>query len=104
MTTAAAFDSGTEQFGMNLVANTAPVAQGADPVTQPDSTFAYGEAATGYGTADTYQYNAGDIIARSITRGWGQTDFTISYLMNVTSITSAGQYTMEQDLVITATY
>jgi len=106
ITTAAAFDANTEQFGMNLVANTSPAAFGAVPSRQPvdDGTFAFGEAAPGYDTADLYQYNPGDILARSITRGYGETDYTISYMINVTSITPAGEYRMEQDLVITATF
>lgn len=106
ITTAGPFDSAVEQFGINLVANTSPVVQGATPSRQPvdDGTFAFGEAAPGYGTADSYQYNAGDIIARSVTRGYGETDYTISYILNVTPITPAGLYKMEQDLVITATF
>lgn len=106
ITSATTFNSAVEQFGINLVANTSPVVQGAVPSRQPldNGTFAFGEAAPGYNTADNYQYNAGDIIARSVTRGYGQTDYTISYLLNVTPVTPAGQYTMEQDLVITATF
>lgn len=104
MTTAAPFDANTEQFGMNLVANTAPVNQGADPAPQPNAAFAYGQAAAGYDTANNYRYNAGDIIAESQTRGYGETIFTISYILNITSVTPAGQYTMEQDLVIMATF
>lgn len=106
MTTATTFNAAVEQFGMNLVANTSPVTQGASPSRQPldNGTFAFGEAAPGYNTANNYQYNAGDIIARSVTRGYGETDYTISYMLNVTSTTPAGQYRMEQDLVITATF
>lgn len=106
ITTAAPFNSATEQFGINLVANTSPVVQGATPSRQPldNGTFAFGEAAPGYDTADNYQYNPGDIIARSVTRGYGETDYTISYMLNVTPITPAGLYRMEQDLVITATF
>jgi hypothetical protein len=106
ITSASPFNSAIEQFGINLVANTSPVVQGADPSRQPldNGTFAFGEAAPGYNTPNNYQYNAGDIIARSVTRGYGETDYTISYLLNVTPITPAGTYTMEQDLVITATF
>ena len=106
ITTAAPSDPTSEQFGMNLVANTAPVAQGANPSRQPvdDGTFAFGEAAPGYNTANNYQYNAGDILARSVTKGYGETDYTISYIINVTTVTPAGLYIMEQDLVITATF
>lgn len=106
MTTATTFNAALEQFGINLVANTAPVTQGAVPSRMPldNGTFAFGEAAPGYNTANNYQYNAGDIIARSVTRGYGETDYTISYMLNVTPTTPAGQYRMEQDLVITATF
>ncbi len=106
ITSAATHDPNVEQFGLNLVANTSPVAQGAVPSRLPvdDGFFAFGEAAPGYDTADNYQYNAGDIIARSVVRGYGETQYTISYLMNITPITPAGQYTMEQDLVITGTF
>ncbi len=104
--TATTFNSAVDQFGMNMVANTSPVVQGAVPSRQPvdDGTFAFGEAAPGYATADNYQYNAGDVLARSVTRGYGETIYTISYLFNVTTVTPAGQYRMEQDLVITATF
>lgn len=106
ITAATTFDANTEQFGMNLVANTSPVTQGADPSRMPldNGTFAFGEAAPGYDTPDNYQYNPGDIIARSVTRGYGETTYTISYMLNVTPTTPAGLYRMEQDLVITATF
>jgi hypothetical protein len=95
---------GTEQFGMNLVANTAPASFGADPSKQPDSTFADGKAAPGYDTANQYKYNAGDLIAETNDSGWGQTNYTISYIANITSITRAGQYSMVHDLVVVPTY
>lgn len=38
---------GTEQFGINLVANTVPGTFGANPAPQPDSSYATGQAATG---------------------------------------------------------
>ena len=104
MTSATTFNSATEQFGMNLVANTSPVSQGANPAPQPNSSFAFGEAAAGYDTANNYQYNQGDVIAESVTGGYGETQYTISYLMNITSVTPAGVYTMEQDLVLFATF
>jgi hypothetical protein len=68
------------------------------------SAFAFGEAAPGYSTTNNYQYNPGDTLARSVTRGYGETAYTISYMMNVLPTTPAGLYRMEQDLVITATF
>lgn len=106
MSTASPINTSLESFGMNLVANTSPTTFGADPSQQPvdDGTFAFGQAAAGYATPNNYQYNAGDILAESGARGYGETDYTISYIMNITSITPAGEYRMEQDLVITATF
>lgn len=106
MTTTAAFDPDVEQFGINLVANTSPETIGANPSRQPvdDGTFAFGEATPGYDTVNQYKYNTNAVIARSVTRGYGETDYTISYLVNVTSTTPAGNYRMEQDLVMTAIF
>lgn len=104
MTSQGASVTGTEQFGINLKANTSPATFGADPAPFPDGTFAAGAAFTGYDTANQYKYNAGDTIAASSGNGWGLTNFTISYIANIQSITPAGSYTMVHDLVVVATY
>lgn len=101
---------GTEQFGINLVqnltscTNPAPVNFGADPVLVPSSTFANGQASTGYNTCGLFKYNKGDVIAQSGSNGWGETDYTISYLVNINSVSKAGAYNMTQDLVVVATF
>jgi hypothetical protein len=96
--------AGTEQFGMNLRANTSPTTFGADPVPFPDSSFASGQATSGYNTPNQYKYVVGDTIADSGGSGWGLTTFTISYIANIQSLTPSGQYTMVHDLVVVATY
>ncbi len=103
MTSTAASSPGTEQFGINLVANTSPTTFGADPAPAPDNTFAYGEAATGYDTPDQFRYNIGDTIATA-PKGIGRTDYTISYLANISPISPGGEYTTEHILVVVATY
>jgi hypothetical protein len=102
---------GTEEFGMNLVANTSPASFGADPTLQPDPSFASGIAAPGYATTNQYKYGVGDVIACTgssgtcgSVNGWGQTTYTISYMANISSITRAGQYSMVHDLVVVPTY
>jgi hypothetical protein len=99
---------GTEQFGINLVANTSPAAFGANAANVPDNTFADGEVAPGYDTANLFKYVVGDTIARSPKTAGnpavGQTDYTLSYIANIASITAAGQYTMGHDIVVVATY
>jgi hypothetical protein len=111
MTTAGASSAGTEQFGINLVANTSPTngtfpsGAGSNPSQAPSATFANGQAATGYNTANTYKYTAGDTIAsNSSARAWGQTNYTISYIANVSAITPGGQYSVDHDIVVVPTY
>lgn len=95
--------AGTEQFGMNLAANTNPVTFGAMPAQVPDSTFGFGYATNGYELTNQFKYNQNDIIARS-DKSSGETDFTISYIMNISNTTPGGTYIFNQDLVVTATY
>ena len=102
--TAAAPAIGSEEFGINLVDNTAPNI-GNNPAPAPNSTYANGEAAPGYNAADNFKYGVGDIIARSGSgRAWGQTNFTISYIANIADTTPAGLYVMHHDLVVIATF
>lgn len=103
LTTPTASSPGTEQFGINLVANTSPSTFGANPVQVPDSTFSFGAAATGYNTPNLYKYVKGDTVARS-TKSSGETDYTISYLFNISNNTSAGTYTFHHVLVATSTF
>ncbi len=97
--------AGTEQFGINLVANTSPVSFGANPVAQPDgdTSFTNGAASAGYNTTNQYKYVVGDTIANAPS-GKGRTNFTVAYLANISSITEAGLYTMNHDMVATPTF
>lgn len=98
-----ASSAGTEQFGMNLVANTSPATFGANPSQLPDTTFGFGQAAAGYNTANLYKYHQGDVIAQSF-KSSGETLYTISYIENISNTTPGGSYSYTQNLVITATY
>ena len=93
---------GTEQFGINVVANTTPNV-GADPLQVPSGTFSFGEAATGYDTANKFLYKSGDTVAHS-TKASGETDFTITMLVNVSSTTPAGQYSSDFSAVVIPSY
>ena len=104
MTSQGASSAGTEQFGINLRANTLPATFGADPVPMPDSSFASGIAATGYNTVNQYKYSVGDVVAQSNTTGWGMTVYTMSYIANIAELSEAGEYIMIHDLVVVATY
>lgn len=98
---------GTEEFGINLVDNSSPDI-GANSLNVPDDSFADGEVVTGYNTPDQFKYGQGDIIARSAAtatnQAVGRTDYTISYIANINSITEAGNYTMIHDIVVTGTF
>ncbi len=106
-TTPTASSVGSEQFGINLVSNTttcgAPVNFGANPVQVPSSSFSYGTAATNYNTCGKFMYKNGDTIATS-NQSSGQTDYTISYIFNISSVTPGGQYSMNQQLVAIPTF
>ncbi|GAC1502407.1 MAG: hypothetical protein NVS1B10_07150 [Candidatus Saccharimonadales bacterium] len=100
MSTTGASQSGIEQFGINLVANTSPVSLGANP---NQGQFGTGIASTNYNTSNNYRYVSGETVAQA-PKSSGLTIFTISYIINVTSLTPGGQYTGSQVLVCTGTY
>lgn len=93
---------GTEQYGINLKLNTSP-AIGAEAVQVPGGTFSYGKASTGYDTVNTFRYNNGERIAQS-DKSSGETDYTISYMVNISTFTPAGTYTGKQNLVVVGAY
>lgn len=95
--------AGTEQFGMNLTANTSPSTIGAAPIQVPGTTFSFGQVSSNYGQTNKYTFNNGDTIAYSNSSS-GETDYTISYLFNISPVTPDGQYVLNQTLVATGTF
>lgn len=87
---------GTEQFGINLKANTTP-SIGANP------SGGVGVAASGYNTANSYKYNSGDTIA-SGPKSSAQTNYTVSYIANAATTTPGGAYTGTLTFICTGTY
>ncbi|NOR86425.1 MAG: hypothetical protein GQ527_02330 [Bacteroidales bacterium] len=79
----AASNPGTEQFGINLVANTVP-AVGAAPVLRKAIIDA------DYGTVNQFAFLDGDTMATA-TKPSNDT-FTASYIANISAGTAAGQY------------
>lgn len=100
MTTSGPSQAGVEQFGINLVANTEPTSVGANP---QHGLFASGDPAPNYGTANSYRYVSGETIALA-SKSSGVTNYTISYLANVGSLTPGGQYKANQVIICTGTY
>jgi hypothetical protein len=103
LATPTASNTGAEQFGINLVANTNPVTFGANPAQSPSTEFGFGTAATDYNTTNLYKYVAGDTVAQSL-KSSGQTGYTVSYIFNTTPLTPGGTYNMTHVLVATATF
>ncbi len=105
--------AGNEQFGFNLVANTSPVALGADPVQVPSPSFSFGVAGDGstgtYGTTrpytvpDKYRFVSGETIG-SAPKSSGRTDYTLSFLANIMPLTPSGTYNSALAIVVTGTY
>jgi hypothetical protein len=91
---------GTEQFGINLVANTSPSSVGANPA---QDLFGVGVADPDYATPNKYRFVNGDIIA-SAPKSSGVTTYTITYLVNVAPLTPGGQYKTDQSIIVTGTY
>jgi len=100
MTTTGSSQIGIEQFGINLVANTLPVSIGANP---NNGQFGFGVAAPDYNTPNNYRYVSGETIALA-PKSSGVTIYTISYLVNVATLTPGGQYSSNQTLIVTGTY
>lgn len=77
---------GTNQFGINLVANNEP-AIGSDP----EGTFANAIPASGYGIPNKFKYVSGDVIAFSPNVSLMK-KFTVSYIANASESLRAGVY------------
>jgi hypothetical protein len=95
---------GTEQFGINLVDNTNFCGSGCNLGANPNyGPFSVGSAAANYNTPNEFRYVSGDEIAYA-PKSSGITTYTISYIVNVASLTPSGQYTSGLSLICTATY
>ncbi len=95
---AAASAPGTEQFGINLVANTAP-AVGANPA----GTAPLGSPAANYNTANNFAFQSNDTIASAVA-AFNATVFTVSYIANIAAGTENGTYTTNLTYAATANF
>jgi hypothetical protein len=94
--------AGVEQFGVNLKDNATPNI-GAEPVQAPDTSFSFGQVASGYDIANQYKYVANDTVAFSNT-STGTTTFSMSMIANVSAITPGGDYATTLSLVAIPTF
>ena len=104
MSATAPSQPGIEQFGLNVVANTSPASFGANPQNGiAPNTFGFGAASTNYSTPNQFRYVPGETIAAA-PKSSGKTDYTISYIVNVGTLTPGGAYNADQTLIVTGTY
>ena len=100
LATAAQSQTGTEQFGINLVANTSPISVGANP---DNGSYGFGTVDANYNTSNYYRYVSGDTIAKA-NKSSGVTNYTMTYMVNVAGLTPGGQYKSNQTLIVLGTY
>lgn len=94
---------GTEQFGINAVANTVPTDVGANPKFQPSGEDAISLARPGYNTPNVFKYVNGDTIASSQENSGGA-EFVITMMVNISNSTPAGLYSGDFAAVILPYY
>jgi len=100
LATAAAAAVGTEQFGLNLVANTNPVV-GSDPA----GTAPIGVVNAPFATANQFAFN--DTTTQTVASSAGSTNattYTVSYIANIASNTVSGTYTTSVTYSATANF
>lgn len=102
LSTPTAAEPGTEQFGINAVANTSPNV-GANPLQVPSDQTSFGYITDDYKTPNLFKYASEDIVARSDSES-GRTDYTISMIVNISSGTPAGHYSGDFSAIVTPVY
>ncbi len=89
---------GTEQFAINIAQNSLP-SVGAAPLQVPSGVATFGEVTDDYKTPNVFKYVSEDVVAGSDAES-GRTDFTISFIVNVSPVTPAGKYTGEYEIIV----
>lgn len=101
-TTPTSSTPGTEQFGLNATVNTNP-ALGANPVQVPSGDTSFGFVEDDYKIPNKFMYVNGDVVGRSL-KASGRTDYTLSFILNISSATPAGRYVGNYSIVVIPTF
>jgi hypothetical protein len=89
---------GVEQFAINVTNNSTPNI-GTAPVQVPTGVTDFGVVDTNYDNANQFMYSSEAVIARSAAKS-GRTDYTISFIINISNATPAGHYEGEYSAVL----
>jgi hypothetical protein len=89
----------SQQFGINLVANTTP-AIGANK----SGTGSGIPTAGVYDTADQFKFNPSGEVVASATAATNTNTFTTSYIANINAVTAAGAYSTVLTYTATANF
>lgn len=89
---------GKEQFAINATTNST-LRIGADPVQVPDSTTSFGVVNDNYNIPNQFMYHSGDVVAHS-DQDSGETDYTITMIVNISNQTPAGHYSGDFSAVV----
>lgn len=93
---------GSEQFALNVVANTTP-AVGANPAFMPAEEVIDNIVQPKYAAANRFAYTDGDTVARTASES-SQIRYTISMIVNVSGNTPAGHYSGDFSAVVTPVF
>jgi hypothetical protein len=89
---------GVEQFAINVTSNSTPNV-GAAPLQVPSGITTFGVVDGDYDNSNQFMYSSEDVIARSDAKS-GRTDYTISFIINISNATPAGHYEGEYSAVL----
>lgn len=94
---AGASSVGTRQFGINLMANSAP------SVGTVVSGAGSGNAQAGYNIVNNFKFTSGDIVAAAAGPTNANT-YTVSYMANIDALAAPGSYSTNLNYVATANF
>jgi hypothetical protein len=72
-------------------------------VQVPGAQTSFGVVSENYGTPNLFMFSSGDVVASSAKES-GQTDYTISIIVNIASGTPAGNYSADFSAVVIPVY
>ena len=93
--------TGTEQFAINVVANSTPEV-GENPSFMPEEVLS-DVVLPEYATSDMFTYRSGDIVAQTLSES-SQIRYTVSMIVNVSGSTPAGHYSGDFNAVVTPVF